>query len=81
MINNGSNKVDAKLNGRMPRGVSVKPKNSKFSRESASREQTHDNVESSYNNWKSQDLESQNAKVDLFDEQGKPIKRLNGDDS
>jgi len=81
VINNGSNKVDAKLNGRMPRGVSVKPKNSKFSRESASREQTHTNVESSYNNWKSQDLESQNAKVDLFDEQGKPIKRLNGDDS
>ena len=63
----------------MARGVEVKNTVSKFSRESASREQSKTTIEQHYHEWSKNDG-SDKSPAKLFDKEGKEIKRVKGDD-
>ena len=76
---NPSEIQSSSLNPLMARGVEVKDTVSKFSRESASREQSKTTVEQHYQEW-SKNNGSDKSPAQLFDKEGKEIKRVKGDD-
>lgn len=70
---------DSSLNPLMARGVEVETKKSKFSRESASRTQSKTTIDEHYQEW-SRDEKSNKSTGKLFDEKGKELKKVTGDD-
>ena len=63
----------------MARGVKVDKKTSKYSRESASRVQSKTTIDEHYHEW-SKDESSNKSSGKLFDEKGKELKKVKGDD-
>ncbi len=70
---------DSSLNPLMARGVKVEKKKSKYSRESASRKQSKTTIDEHYQEW-SNDESSNKSSGKIFDEKGKQLKKITGDD-
>jgi hypothetical protein len=70
---------NSSLNPLMARGVVVDNNVSKFSRESASRKQSKTTVEQYYQEWSKNDSTDKSSSQ-LFDANGKQIKRVKGED-
>ena len=69
---------DTTLSPLMARRVEVKNEESKFSRESAARKQSNTTIEQHYEEW-SKEENSDKSSTTLYDENGKEINRVNGD--